>query len=396
VPRRDWILLPALSLLTICLMFVSTELIARWLFPTLPTVGEDCMVFDDLATGARGIPNSVCWEKLPDGELTEYRFNSCGHRAGMECGLKTPGTYRIVMLGSSIATGMRVPREETFAALLPAELSQRTGRNVELYNEGMPWRSPSVIALHFDEVLATKPDMVLWVLSPTDIWNDSLLSSHHPESSPVPDSKASAPGRTAGLVLAALYRVMVAFAQRSVPDVVRNLWDRRETGFLLRHYLYESQSQYVMSYLMRARDVEYLRVEPSEEWQTHVQQLDGITAEVEARARAADVPLVAVLVPERAQAAMISMGEWPTGFDPYKLDNELRSMVISHGGTYIDILPALRHILNPEKGYFSVDGHPDAHGHAMISGLLATELTSGAVPALKVATRSQAASGQGR
>jgi hypothetical protein len=391
VPRRDWILLPALSLLTICLMFVSTELIARWIFPTLPTVGEDCMVFDDPSTGSRGIPNSECSEKLPDGELTEYSFNSCGHRAGMECGVKTPGAYRIVMLGSSIATGMRVPRDETFAALLPVELSQRTGRKVELYNEGMPWRPPSVIALHFDEVLAAKPDMVLWVLSPRDIWNES-----HPQSLPVPDSKASAPGSTAGLVLAAPYRVMVAFAQRSVPDVVRNLWDRKKTGFLLRHYLYESQSQYVKSYLMRDRDVEYLKVEPSEEWQTRLQQLDGITTELEAQARVADVPLVVLLVPERAQAAMISMGDWPTRFDPYKLDNELRSMIITHGGTYIDILPALRHILNPEKGYFSVDGHPNAQGHAMISRLLATELTSGAVPALKVATQSQAASGQGR
>jgi hypothetical protein len=198
------------------------------------------------------------------------------------------------------------------------------------------------------------------------------------------------------LVLAAPYRVMVAFAQRSVPDVVRNLWDRKKTGFLLRHYLYESQSQYVKSYLMRDRDVEYLKVEPSEEWQTRLQQLDGITTELEAQARVADVPLVVLLVPERAQAAMISMGDWPTRFDPYKLDNELRSMIITHGGTYIDILPALRHILNPEKGYFSVDGHPNAQGHAMISRLLATELTSGAVPALKVATQSQAASGQGR
>ena len=59
--------------------------------------------------------------------------------------------------------------------------------------------------------------------------------------------------------------------------------------------------------------------------------------DMEERAKAAGVPLVAVLVPNRAQSAMISMGEWPAGYDPYKLDNELSAIVTSHGGMYIDI-----------------------------------------------------------
>jgi hypothetical protein len=373
LPRRDWILLPALSLLTICLMVVSTELCARWMFPSLKTVGEDCMV-NDPSTGARGIPNSICWEKLPDGELTQYRFNSCGHRTGMECGPKPPGTYRIVVVGSSFATGMRVPIEKTFAALLPPELSRRTGRKVELYNEALPWREPHMVALHFDEVLAAKPDMIFWVLTPQDISN----------------SKA------AGFLEVASNRVKVAFASISVPEGVRDLWYGRQTGFLLRYFLYQSQSQYIKSHLMRDEDTRFLKAEPSAEWQNHLQQFDGDAAEIGARARAADVPLVAVLLPERAQAAMISMGEWPDGFNPYKLDDELRSIIVSHGGAYIDILPGLRNIPNSEKGYFPVDGHPNAHGHAMIAELFADELTRGAVPALRVAAQSQAALGQGR
>jgi hypothetical protein len=76
------------------------------------------------------------------------------------------------------------------------------------------------------------------------------------------------------------------------------------------------------------------------------------------------------------------MGDWPKGFDPYKLNNELRAAITSHGGIYLDILPDFRSVLNPQRGYFAVDGHLDAHGHEIITGMLARALTSGAVPAL--------------
>ena len=173
--RRDWLVLPALGLLTIVVLITATEAIARKVLPKLSTFGEDCMIFDDPATGARAIPGSVCRDKLPDTELTEYRFDACGHRSPIACGTKPPGTYQIVMLGSSIATGMRVPVEKTFATLLPEELSRRSGNSIQLYNEGMPWRPPRVIAEHIDEVLKEKPDLILWILTAADIGETSKL-----------------------------------------------------------------------------------------------------------------------------------------------------------------------------------------------------------------------------
>jgi hypothetical protein len=92
----------------------------------------------------------------------------------------------------------------------------------------------------------------------------------------------------------------------------------------------------------------------------------------------------------RPQAAILSTGSWPAGYDPYKLGNELRTITTSHGGIYIDILPGFREIPNSEQLYFPVDGHPTADGHAVISSLLAKELTNGSIPALKTATASQA------
>jgi hypothetical protein len=107
--RRDWILLPAVGLFTIVFLASLTELIAREMYPRLITKGEDCIVKDPV-TGARGIPHSVCWEKIPEGELTQYRFNSSGYRSDEDFGSKLPGTYRIVMMGTSFTIGMLAAR----------------------------------------------------------------------------------------------------------------------------------------------------------------------------------------------------------------------------------------------------------------------------------------------
>jgi hypothetical protein len=153
---------------------------------------------------------------------------------------------------------------------------------------------------------------------------------------------------------------------------------------MLKHYLYQSQSIYIKQYLMGVGDrLDFLSIQPNVTWSDNLRKFDGYENEIEGRTKMAGIPLVATFIPNRAQAAMISMGTWPQGYDPYILNAELRTIVESHGGIYIDILPGFRKIPNPEQYYYPVDGHPDARGHAIIADLLAKELTSGAVPALK-------------
>jgi hypothetical protein len=195
----------------------------------------------------------------------------------------------------------------------------------------------------------------------------------------------------------AWHRMKTTIAGKSFTASISEIFSHTRAAILLSHILYASQSQYVKASLIQADEkVGYLRAEPSPEWQKRLKEFDGNAGKIEAQARIAGVPLVAVLLPNHAQAAMISMEEWPSGFDPYRLDEELRSIITSHGGTYIDILRDVRAIHSPELGYFPVEGHPNARGHAIFSLLLAKELTSGAVPALRVADQSQVASGQSR
>lgn len=371
VPRRDWIILPALALLTICLLTVSTELVARAVLPASRMLAEDCMVSNDASTGMRGIPNAVCSDRVLDAETTEYRFNSSGYRSNEDFGPKPDGTFRIVMVGTSFATGLRVPVNETFATLLPAELSEQTGRKVQLYNEAIVRRLPDVIAEHFNEVRKVNPDMILWVVTRSDVQSTSMIPKLEDQTKLKSENM--------------LQRNWRLLHSEPLGTAIVDMFNHTHTSTLVRHVLYQSQSTYVKSYLMGAdSESGYLRAQFSPEWQARLHQFDLAAGELEQESKAAHIPLVVVYLPRGPQAAMIAMNDWPAGYDPFKLDNELRAIVEHHGATYIDILPAYRRIPNPERGFYRVEGHPNAQGHAIISALLAKQLTGGAVAALAV------------
>jgi GDSL-like lipase/acylhydrolase family protein len=370
LPRHDWILLPLLSLLTVSILAGSVEIIARHMFPQSKTLAEDCMLFTDSKTGPRGIPNSVCWEKIAEGELTENRFNSCGHRAGMECGPKSNGVYRIVMIGTSMTMGMRVPRQKTFAASLPLELSYRTGNKVELYNEAIPYRTPDVWADHFEEVLDESPDLVLWALSPND------LSLHGPRVMLPRELNLS-------FQMRAWHHIKGTFTKTSFLETMQYAFHHTRTAVLLLDALYSDPQQYVKSSLIASdENMGYLRAELSRGWQERLQEFATNVSRIERQTKAAGIPLVVVMLPTHVQADMVVSGEWAPGFDPYKLDRELRSIITNSGGTYIDILPDIRNEPRIQNGYYALDVHPNPIGHAIISAALAKQLTSGVVAAL--------------
>jgi|HubBroStandDraft_1064217.scaffolds.fasta_scaffold03938_3 hypothetical protein len=381
LPWHDWILLPMLGLLTICLIAVAVELIATRMYPSQALTQEvgsnGCVILNDTLTGARGFPNTACKEKIGEGELTEYVFNRCGDRAGEECGPKPEGTYRIVMIGSSFTFGYRVPMEKSFAALLPAKLSRRTGLKIDLYNKGMEWETPRVAELRMNSVIAMKPDMIFWVVSPWDIQYATLL---------LPDQVPAANARS--FASKVKYRIEQGLA-KPIPDAFNHIsqnvlrWFRStHSAILLLHVLYSSRVWYVRSYLTGGEDTEYLRSNSSAQWQNSLKEFDGYATQIVGQAKAAKVPVVVTLVPFRPQAAMLSMGKWPVGYDPYKLDDDLRAMFTNQGETYIDILPGFRDIPDSERGFLIVDGHPNAYGNAIFSELMAKGLANGAVSAL--------------
>jgi hypothetical protein len=391
VRSRDWVLLPLLSLLTIVLIVVSTEVVARRAFGTSKTTIDSCLVSNDAANGVAGIPNSVCWEKIAESPLVEYKFDCSGYRTGMDCRPKAPGRYRIVLIGSSVAMGQKVPMEKTVASLLPKELSRRVGRPVDVYNYAMAFGFPRNTALRFNDVLAAKPDLILWILTAVDVKLADFSYAEYLQQ-PEPPSSPS----------------FLSSLRNRIRDKVREHGGNPFTASLagLRHFLlqYQSQRQYVQSYLTIANGNEgpwdagpgALQAELTQEWEARLRKFQTYVEQVGKMSRNEGVPIVAVMVPNRAQAALISMEEWPQGIDPFRLDRELRLITTSQGGTYIDILPYFRATPNPERHYYPLDGHLDGDGHAIIAEFLAKELSGGAVPELKAAVQSDDALRKGR
>lgn len=382
---RDWILLPAISLLTVAAIAASSEMLARYFFPIRQMAFENCFATNDPTGDAPVKPNGVCWEQMAESPFrAEYRFNSRGHRAGGELTPKAPGTYRIVLIGSSLTQGLFIPRERTFAATLPAQLSAATGRKVEVYNEasGGKFRGGSfptpTSAQHFEDILAAQPDLILWVLTPTDLTN-----AMPPETT---NSPAGIPGPPfSPAPTGALGKVDAVLAKINLSGRLKNRWEQTRMSIALKHLLFghESKEEYVQSYLKNENESGFLLATPSPVWQSRIRNFDADIAEFTSRAKAAGVPMAAVYVPNRAQVAMISMGNPPPGYDPFHLDQDLGQTIWQDGATFLDILPEYRGVADPERHYFPIDGHPDADGHALISRFLAKELTAGQVPALK-------------
>jgi hypothetical protein len=277
--------------------------------------------------------------------------------------------------------GFGVPIEKTFATLLPGEISQRTGRSVELYNEAIVRSSPESISRGFNQVLTANPDLILWVVTPFDIKGES---QRLPDPQTGNTAGSSGANRRAGLATAIWNHVQKARTEGSFGAEALRIWDEHSTSSLLEHYLYESQSLYVKSFLRRGDgDAGFLKVHLSAEWQDHLRVFDTYAKSIVAQAKAANVPLVVVLAPHRAQAAMASMGEWNADYDPYKLDDELRAITTDDGGIYIGIVRDFGKVPNSERYFFPLDGHPNPDGHALMSSMLARQLTDGVVPTLK-------------
>jgi hypothetical protein len=373
--RLPWVLLPFIGVMALLSIAVPLEFVARKLYNEPGPGSIPCLVMNDSSTGVRGIPNSVCHEKIYESPMAEYRFNGCGHRTLGQCDSKPPGTYRIVMVGSSVAEGFTVSYEQSIAGLLPERLSRATGRTVEIYNEGLPFGTPHGTLLRFDQVLAAHPDLILWPMTPWDINNVSLVI-------PTGDSHAA---------------LAAALQNRSRWERLKlQLTEKRDLNgfmtkysrayFMIQHLLYKSDSIYLAHSLSGTDPYASSLLEtPAPEWQAKLDQFAGYLSDMAARSKAAGVPMVIVAVPRHAQGVLIAAGLNTPGIDPLAFGSQMQRIAGQCGVTYIDILQPFRGIRDINTVFYPVDQHLSARGQQVVADLISEALSHGIIPPAKSA-----------
>jgi hypothetical protein len=307
------------------------------------------------ATGPRAVPNSVCHEGNLYNQLVEYRFNSCGDRTSLDCGKKPDGAYRIVLLGASNAMGLSVLESDSLSERLSADLSRSTHRRLEVYNAAMLGTAgaPGLLAKRMPQLMALRPDLILWVIGSWD------LNPDKPDDAPAPP-----PG-----------------GQLRLRDVRRLLNQPKITAFL-KGYLYRSQSLYMAAYLRRVPGIAHLSATANIEEAERMRELPLDVTTIVDRAKLAGVPVVAVFLPNRGESGLLSISPRPAGIDPDRLNNDLRTILSSNGATYVDVVPELQKAPNLDGLYDPFGSHLNAEGHGILAQILSNALTGGAVPAL--------------
>lgn len=353
--RRDWILLPLLSLLTIALLFVGAEVSTRIFWST-----EDkgyCVWFDP-AEGPHGKPNCTSIEKIPEGQRVVEHFNECGYRSESPCGPKPPGAARIALLGSSIAEGYVIPYEKTVGATMTNLLHAHCGLPVQLENLGAEACLPIYSYRHMGEALKLQPDAVVLIVNPWDLEQDVNPKLLALRDAPMPVNRASAPS------------ARLTFIQRA------QLWSRSSRALAVaQHYLLQNRRTFLKIYLGAGGDHgAFLRVPFSRAWERRFEVTEVLIREMAAKSHAAGVPFILVGVPERAQVLLLDEDHPPAGVDPWAFTRRLAQIAQGSGVLYVDGLKVFSTAPDRDDLFYVMDGHPTPEAQQLLGRAAAREL----------------------
>lgn len=352
LPRRDWIILPLLVVITIIALAVLGELTARTILPTQD--GDSCLVHDKIL-GSRATPNCTSYQQTVETASIEYHYNECGFRTAESCGPKNPSTIRVAMIGSSISMGYLIPYDQTIDAQLTRWFTGECRRPVEFQSLGLPHRPPEIVVKTVDEAISLNPDLIIWLVTAFDLRN---TASPDP-STPLSGDKSSPSGLSLSHAIKYLHKI--AYSDRLL--------------ILAQHYLFKNLPFYIASYLRTGDSSDFLRLQLPAVWQARVKQFSQQASTVGAQAKALNIPFAVVLVPQAAQAALATGYPPQSGVDPFSLGRQLTNGMTDANLNVFDGTQAFtNHPWSPDY-FYMVDGHMAASGAAILAQSMADWLT---------------------
>lgn len=157
-----------LCVTSVCIFFGGTELLARvWYSPEI-TESDSGFEFDnEKMFRLKGNANSEYFG-------VPYSTNSFGHRSPEISVEKPKDTFRVLVVGDSIAFGFQVLDHETFSAYLEQKLNNYFNernmlRTAQVINTAVPGNAPFQEYYDLKRGLKFKPDVVLLQLTLNDV-----------------------------------------------------------------------------------------------------------------------------------------------------------------------------------------------------------------------------------
>ena len=352
LPRRDWFILPLLSLLSFGLVLGLSEVVARLVWPE--HLEDRCAVADPIL-GLRFQPNCNAEVKSPETPWLSNTYNECGFGTAEPCGPKPDRGFRVAVVGSSISSGYLVPYSQTFSAQATTSLRQRCHVPVDFQNLAVPGTGLEKAVFRLDTALSLHPDVVLMALSAHD------LEIYRGDQAPVagPAAAAEEPGGLAETVRTLVVRLRASRAT-----------------FIAQHFLYENLDAYLPLYLQHGDEADFLRPPLSAPWQRRLALFDREVSEITARTRAKGLPFMLVYVPLRAQAALLRWKRLPEGVDPTLLGKALREVARQNGAAYLDLTETIGDRADVTDLYYPVDSHPNGAASTIIADAVAAALVA--------------------
>ncbi len=378
LPRRDWILLPVLSLLTVAVCLLAAEVTAKHFFAS--DWQDNCLI-DSTRTDSEHRPNCSTRMKTAEGPWVTNQYNDCGYRTKESCGPKPLGSTRIALIGSSGSEGVFVEYHQTLAARTASDLTRILGRPVEVQNLGRTACFPICVFQQTDKALSLRPDVLIMTIDPYDIehLDPAQISTRHMPNQP--------------------RQVTVAVTQNSsVLTRVNSLIKSSVSMVAVEHFVFQNTSTYARVYLHYGDHADYLRTGFSPAWERRFDAFEVLLAEMADKSSAANVPFVLIEIPSLAQASLSREKTLTAGVDPYAFNARLKQISSRHGIQFVDGLDALKGGPGANELFYVAEGHMNSAGQAFISRALVEQLMKeqGAVLSGRDETLVQTASEQGK
>jgi lysophospholipase L1-like esterase len=348
LPRRDYLVLPLLSLTTVVLLLGVTEVGARILYPRQET--DSCGIYT--ASGPRYRPNCTSTLKNAEGPWATYEYNECGYRTTAGCGPKPAGAVRIVLLGSSVTHGAYVPYEKTFATRIGDLTARDLKRPVQIENLGITgYPNPLESYRRLDEAIKLAPDVVVFSLAATDV---EKLRTEQVAERDNPNARFAEPK---------------ANRKAKLFDTLhKSVLEASTTVLMAQHFLFQDTDLWLRISLAGGDHIDYLHPPFTRAWETRFFDITALVDEMAGRLRARDIPLILVALPTRVQVAMLSPKRRQPGVDAWAFGRRMKRVAEEAGATYVDLIYPLSLQKRPEELYYVVDSsHPTSDGHEFIA-----------------------------